>query len=278
MHLFHASQVDRHFLGSLPRAASSKLFARLGRCAKCRARYERHLLFEAALPDRASRGEDRLWQVILGSAAARGAEQPAAAHVMSLPRSWLLRAAIPAFAAALATALLLSVPRPELASTSAPVARGTAVEATGAPSLHLFRTVGEHETELVTRTIRRDEGILVAYSNPSSDLSYLMVFVVDAEGGVHWYYPAYERLGDNPAAAPIRTRALGVELGDEIRHALPPGPARMFALFLLRPRLVNEIERIVGETWRAHGRSLAAFEALPFIEGQQTTRLLEVTP
>ena len=97
---------------------------------------------------------------------------------------------------------------------------------------------------------------------------------------VHWYYPAYEQPGQNPAAPAIRTHALGVELGEEIRHALPVGPLRMVALFLRRPLRVKEVEDVVSEAWRSHGGSVTALETLPLPseDGEQLSRLLEVTP
>jgi hypothetical protein len=123
-----------------------------------------------------------------------------------------------------------------------------------------------------------DDGILIAYSNPGAEFSYLMIFAVDVQGGVHWYYPAWEQPGQNPAAPAIRTHALGVELGEEIRHRLPAGPLRVFGLFLPRPLLVGDVERAVADAWAAHGQSVAGLSTLPIQEGEQLSRLLEVTP
>jgi hypothetical protein len=273
IHLLHKHQIDRTFGGASPPATPARLLRRIWRCAACRVRYERHLLLERALPDGRSRSEDRLWRSIVASAHAADA----AGGIRTVARRFLHPAVLLA-GGALALALFVSR-RPDTQPESAlPVARGEAADTKSPPTLHLFRTVGDHETEPVDRSIRADDGILFAYSNPGADLAYLMVFAVDAHGGVHWYYPAYERPGDNPAATPIRTRALGVELGEEIRHSLPPGPLRVFALFLPRPMFVDEIERIVGEAWMKRGQSLRNLEALPVSEGQQLSQLLEVTP
>jgi hypothetical protein len=132
----------------------------------------------------------------------------------------------------------------------------------------------------VAGTIHADDGILIAYSNPGTELPYLMVFAVVAQGAVHWYYPAYEQPGQNPGAPAIRTRALGVELGEEIRHALPVGPLRMVALFLRQPLRVEEVEGMVSEAWRSRGGSVTALETLPIPrdKGEQLCRLLQVTP
>ena len=161
---------------------------------------------------------------------------------------------------------------------SLPISRGAADETAAAPALHLYRTIGEHETAPIEKSMRANDGILIAYSNPGSDLKYLMVFAVDTTGNIHWYYPAYERAGENPPAALIRTGALGVELGEAVRHPLAPGTLRVFGLFLPRPWHVDQIERRVAEEWDLQGRSLTRLTVLPVPEGKQVSYLLEVTP
>jgi hypothetical protein len=277
IHALHARQIDRYFAGSLRPAAVTEMFQRIWRCSACRVRYERHLLFERALPDGDARGQDRLWESILGSAG--GEVRPAqAARPAPDARRRAFWPSMLVGAGALAGALLLVVSGTRMNTVTEPVARGVSAEETSAPSVHFFRSVGEHQTEPVAQTIHADDGILIAYSNPGAELSYLMVFAVDVHGSVHWYYPAYEERGQNPAAPAIRTRALGVELGEEIRHALPVGPLRIFALFLRRPLRVEEVELKVSEAWRRDGQSVHALEMLPIQEGEQLSRLLEVTP
>jgi hypothetical protein len=279
IHALHVRQIDRYFAGRLRPAAATEMLRRLWRCGACRVRYERHLLHERALPDGQARQQERLWGSIIasaGTAARPSRSRPPATKV----EGQSLRSLSLLGAGALAGALLLAAVGPRGKTVSGPVARGTPVEEAGAPTVHLFRTVGDHQTEPVAGTIHADDGILIAYSNPGAELSYLMVFAVDAQGGVHWYYPAYEQPGQNPAAPAIRTHALGVELGEEIRHALPAGSLRMVALFLRRPLKVEEVEGMVSEAWRSHGGSLVALETLPLPleDGQQLSRLLEVTP
>jgi hypothetical protein len=105
-----------------------------------------------------------------------------------------------------------------------------------------------------------------------------MVFAVDRRGAVHWYYPAYERQGEDPAAVLIRTNAYGVELGEEIRHPLPEGDLRMFALFLRAPHRVLETEAAISAALAARGGSVRELEKLPLLDGEQTSVLLRVRP
>jgi len=276
IHALHVRQIDRYFAGSLPPAAATSMFERLWRCAACRTRYERHLLHERTLPDGDQRGQDRLWRSIVATASGVHAARAARVSPDARPPGFWPSTLVAA--GALAGVLLLVVGGARTRTATAPVARGATVEEPAKPTVHFFRSVGEHQTEPVARTIHADDGILIAYSNPGAELSYLMVFAVDVQGGVHWYYPAYETPGQNPAAPAIRTRALGVELGEEIRHALPVGPLRIFALFLPRPMRAEQVEEMLSEAWRQGGKSVIALDRLRIDEGEQMSRLLEVTP
>lgn len=273
-HLIHGRQVDRYFSGRLGADQSQALLARLWRCAPCRERYQRHLLFERVLPDGASRRDGRLWQTILGSAGAAGATEKGRSERPVRGRSLLLGAS---FALALVALIPLSPLWPRSRGGGDPVARGALSGASSAPSLHLYRSVGG-KTEPLGRELNGGDGILIAYSNPSAELRHLMVFAVDQRGDIHWYYPAYERLGEDPAAIPIRTGAFGVELGEEIRHPLPPGALRIFALFLPEPMHVLGIETLMRTELARHGGAVEEVSSVGPVPGEQTTTLLRVRP
>ena len=122
------------------------------------------------------------------------------------------------------------------------------------------------------------DGLLFAYSNPLPTLTRLMVFAIDEANGVHWYYPAYVRAGEDPEAVPIITGAIGVELGEEIRHALPAGALRVYALFLPEPHRVLEIEGLAAALARAPGGAVAAEVKFPLAGCAQTSIPLRVSP
>jgi hypothetical protein len=237
MHWMHDIAIGRYFRGQLGGRAIDRVLGRLGRCAGCRASYERHLMVESMLPDGEARRDDRLWEAITRSAGvALPPERPRARRLS------LGLAAAAAVAVLLVVAPRLHAPRPG----AEPVARGGATAPVVSPALFIYRSTGPRRSEPVARAIRPGDGLMLAYSNPSTDLRYLMVFAVDGGGRVYWYHPAYERAGENPAAVPIRTQAFGIELGDEVHHALAPGPLTMVALFLPRPRTVLEIEVLLA--------------------------------
>jgi hypothetical protein len=270
IHLIHRSRVDRYFAGDLGAAAIRTMFEDLWRCGACRMRYERHLLLERTLAAASAPGADRLWQSIVATSEA--APEHARKDTDGHPAR---RRALLALSLAVA-AVLLVPPLFKEPTTSTPVPRG-APGAVMTPSLHLYRT-HQGRSEPVRGELHSHDGVLLAYSNPSANLGYLMVFGVDGRGGVHWYYPAYDRQGEDPAAVQIRTKAFGVELGEEIRHRLPEGDMRMFALFLRRPHRVLETEASIAAALAAHGGSVRDLESLPLVDGDQTSVLLEVQP
>ena len=269
IHLHHRREIDRYFRGELEKEATARMLARLWDCPRCRARYDRNLLFEQVCPDAERGAADRLWRSIEESADAALKPVVAPAKVRwRRPLSALL------LLGASAAAIMVLFAR----TTSEPVPRGRPGATAREPAVFLYRSTGGHKAEAITRRVRPDDGVLVAYSNPTTDLKYLLVFAANERGDVYWYYPAYEKVDDDPAAVPIRTQAQAVELGEEIRHELKPGPLRMFAVFLSRPWRVRDVEKIVRRELADHRGSVRQLARLPFNEGAQSSFLLEVVP
>lgn len=74
---------------------------------------------------------------------------------------------------------------------------------------------------------------------------YLMIFGVDAEGAVHWYYPAWTDASENPAAVRIRGESGDVPLPDRVAHDLPSGRYVIHAVFMRSPKTVREAEALI---------------------------------
>jgi hypothetical protein len=101
-----------------------------------------------------------------------------------------------------------------------------------------------------------------------------MVLAVDAGGRVYWYYPAHTREDHDPGSIGIgRTRA---QLPDAIRHALRPGPLRLFALFSGKTLRVSEVEAVVARDL-ASANDLAHLDRLSLPGTGQHSLMLEVT-
>jgi hypothetical protein len=248
LHALQTHRLDRLFAGKARGAPAVR--RHLGRCAACQRRYERLLLVEAALGDE-KRAADRLWREIQVVASA-----PA-------PRRWPLPLVLAA-----ATVMVLLLVRP-----SGLVPRGG--QGALSPALHVFRAVGG-AAEPVGERIQTGDGLLFAYSNPGAAYSHLMVFAVDEQRRVYWFYPAYQRAGEDPAAVPIARERAGVELSEVIHHAFAPGPVRLFALFLPQPLHVLAVEEAAARAYA--GRSPAEDVPLGLPGARQESRLLEVAP
>jgi hypothetical protein len=250
LHLLQTLRLDRAFAG----ATAPALRAHLARCQGCQRRYLRHLVAEAALPDGDERAATRLWRDIQTAAATR----PSA-------RRWAWPVAVAAAASLLLVIGLRDRPTPRGGDGPAPP-----------PALHLFRNVGGRAEPLADR-VHAPDGLLFAYSNPGAGYSHLMVFALDPQGRIYWFYPAYQHPGDDPQAVPIASGRSGVELREEIQQPLHPGPLRLFALFLPGPERVLAVEAAVARAYRP-GDSLDLERKVGPPLARQESWLLEVLP
>ena len=258
-HVLGQWSLDRYFTRGLEPRTERAMRGHLGACGRCRDRYQRHLLAESLLPARERLTEDRLWRSI------RAAGVPARARW-----GWVSLLALGAAAAS-----LLLVPR---LHTRVPVARGTGVAVAPGAHLHLYRVAAPGRAEAAGGRIAAADALVLAYSNPGPVYDRLMVFAVDQSYRVHWFYPAFQRAGDDPEAITIARQRAGVELGEAISHPFLPGPLRVYALFLDRPLRVSRVEALVAETLARPGLSIASETLLPVPGAHQETQLLEVTP
>jgi hypothetical protein len=279
----HGTDVARYFEGQLDGPSEANMRARLAACEACRALYERQLVVEAALLGTGAATE-RLWRGVqraAGRPESRGEDRAGTPREPALPRSKPRRFAVAVAALGAAAILLIAIPRldhtPRRRSVSEPVARGGAA---AAPALHVFRSVSEHAAEPLGEgtAIHAREGLLFAYSNFDASLTRFMAFGIDGDYRVHWYYPAFERAGEDPQAIAIAAGREGVELGEEIRHDLPLGPLRVVGLFLREPHGVQEIEALVNARIADPRRPLGAAAPLPIPGAVEVSVMLRVVP
>ncbi|OGQ16887.1 MAG: hypothetical protein A2138_12120 [Deltaproteobacteria bacterium RBG_16_71_12] len=101
----------------------------------------------------------------------------------------------------------------------------------------------------VSGSIGADAALAFSYTNSGSEpFSHLMVFAVDDDRRVYWYWPAYGDEGADPSTLTAVTATPGrdVELGEVVRHTLAPGPLTIYAVFLRRAATVAEVEGAIG--------------------------------
>ncbi len=160
--------------------------------------------------------------------------------------SWSGAAAAGALAAALALAVAVRGGRSD--RVAAPQARGAPTSPDAWVRLRAYRALPDGRTVELTPGghLGRGDGVLIAYDNlDPAPWPFVMVVGADRAGRAFWYYPALSRDGDDGRSVPARAGA-AVELPDEVRHTLAPGPLRLFALFSRAPLSVREVERALA--------------------------------
>ncbi|HTV18026.1 MAG TPA: hypothetical protein VMG12_05130 [Polyangiaceae bacterium] len=108
--------------------------------------------------------------------------------------------------------------------------------------IQAFRLVPGGKPERLRRSVHAEDGLLFAYTNLGSEpFAHLMLFCVDAEHELHWFYPAFASEHDNPSSIPIQ---VGQEqaLSEVIWLDLPQGPLTIYAAFTREPLDVWGVE------------------------------------
>jgi hypothetical protein len=226
--------VEGHFAGANGARADRRMWRHLRPCEDCRVQYGTHALCEAAAPDGDQRAQDRLARAVF-------APVPA-------PRIWLgVGAALAAGAAA-----LLLVPHLAGQSTvqSGMQERGGAVVAADSadragPTIALYRVAAAGSPERAGAVIHASDALAFSYTNPAdgdAGFSHLMIFAHDSAGHVFWYWPAWRDAAATPTAIAITRGKAPVELGEAVRHPLPPGGLTLTALFTNQAYDVRQVE------------------------------------
>ncbi len=232
--------VDAHFEGGLSARQSARMWRHLETCDVCRKRYNAHALLEAM--DAAGELHAR-----------RRLEPPAltSGRQAAPKRVWGF-----GIAAALGTVcLLLLWVRPNPSAFS--VRGGTPPAEPGAhANLQLFRVARTQQDASAVQVharigdyLRHGEGLAFSYQNQDKPpYSRLMVFAVDADGQVFWFWPAWQAAHEDPHGVAISSSSGLTELGEAVFHQHRPGALTVYGLFSHAPVSVKEVEVILAET------------------------------
>jgi hypothetical protein len=146
------------------------------------------------------------------------------------------------FAFAASALLLLGVglgqlyPRPEeYPSGVEPGFRSKSASPAASPArwagIRAFRLVAGGQPERLRKSVRSEDGLLFAYTNLGAEpFEHLMVFCVDAERELHWFYPAYASEKENPSSIPIQG-GQELALSEVVWLDLPKGPLTIYGAF-----------------------------------------------
>lgn len=162
-----------------------------------------------------------------------------------LPRAWFVFAA--------AALLLLGVglgqlyPRPEEFPSAVDVGvRSKSASPAASPArwagIRAFRLVPGGQPERLRKSVHPEDGLLFAYTNLGAEpFGHLMVFCVDAERELHWFYPAYASERENPSSIPIEV-GQELALSEVVWLDLPRGPLTIYGAFTRAPLDVWAVE------------------------------------
>ena len=261
-------QVLRYVEGELTRNESASAEAHAAGCANCRAQLD-----EWASLTRAIGAEPRMPEVdLVANVRARAALPPPRRRTLAeyLFGGLALSTAFAGLALYAGSGHLGAHPTRETAGMQS---RGAATPADAWVRLRVFRAATGAPPQALAAgdRVRASDSLLVAYDDVApAPYPYLMVVGVDRAGSVFWYYPALEHDGDDDRSIAARGGA-GIELGDEIRHALKAGPLRLFAVFTRTPLSVKQVEALVRSSGGA-----SALERLPIADSAQHSLLVNV--
>lgn len=174
------------------------------------------------------------------------------------PSAWKSRSMTLAvgLAAALGVGLLLvrSPERPEEFRAKSNASAG--IESRRWAGVRAYRVAGQKSPEPLGTTLHASDGLVFSYTNLGAHaFGYLMIFGVDANGDVRWFYPAYLSAAENPQSIPIERNRANVALGEVVEQDFAAGPLTLYALFSDARADVRSIERWVKERERGASES-----------------------
>jgi hypothetical protein len=110
-------------------------------------------------------------------------------------------------------------------------------------ALNAFRLSGEAAPQPIHDVLHKEDGLLFSYTNLGPEpFSYLMIFGIDEDRHVYWYYPAFLDARDNPKGIDIVKGGSRVGLQEVIAHPYREGTLILFGLFSDRAVSVSDIE------------------------------------
>jgi hypothetical protein len=223
-----------HFAGRAEPRAEARMRAHLPTCARCKHRYNRHLLLASLTPG-APTWEQRL-------ACGLGLRLRPARPFWSNAR-FLVAAAIP---------LILLIAHVRRTPTDDLRARGNAAAIEAAQSLSIYR-LGSGTLVLADNWIARGDALAFAYANPAGR-KYVMIFGVDEHGDVYWFQPGWPAGTPPPRSLPAVAGPGPHELPDAVKHDFDGSRLDLFALFSESAFPAAFVDRKV--TWATTGSVL----------------------
>jgi hypothetical protein len=151
------------------------------------------------------------------------------------------------------------------------VARGGTPQ-TSEVGIRVFRVAGQADQPARPRVaevdaLALDDVITFTYTIARADIRYAVLFGVQADGAIRWYYPGY----GGQASVPLHGDKVDEPLGDGIKLRVhhKPGWLRITAIFSAQPIAVEVVSRSLEMSMASRPESLQEVAPLP-IPGAET--------
>ena len=139
--------------------------------------------------------------------------------------------------------------------------------------IQVHRVAGASQAVRANDRFAASDDLVISYTNRGvSPFEYLSVFAVDDQGNVHWFYPAYEHPGADPASIAIEKAVTERALPDRIHHEFAVERISIYGLFSRHPLRVSEVE-----AWIKKQGGSVALES-PFPETTLHASRLQILP
>lgn len=223
--------IDRHFSGKIDVPEETSMRQHLSDCQDCREYYQRHLAL-ASLDPKGLSAKERLGRGL-------GLVPPRI--------SWWLPSLVAATAAAVVLGLVIFAPwkdhRDGSKLDSEFVSRGNTLFSEPA-HLYVYKFQKDGSPVLVKEEIQYDDELMFAYELSVSK-KWLMVFGIDEQHRVYWYYPAWLDEKENPNALLLDNSSGVHELPQAVRHNLQGKTLVIYGWFVDQQVSVREVESLL---------------------------------
>ena len=212
--------------GQLPPLQARALKVQLSRSPKLREEYNRYVELERTLSQQTTP------QAQVDRLLARGAPVTS-----SWRKSAVLRFSTGLLALA-AGLLLFALVRPAPSEFTARSGRGDQAW------IKAYRVAPKEPPEPLREQMQRGDGLLFSYRVlKGSEHRFLAIMAKDAQGRVHWLYPAYRDPSESPRSIPVQPNQKEVELPDMVLIKPAAGKMRICGVFTERALDVKTVDR-----------------------------------
>jgi hypothetical protein len=122
-------------------------------------------------------------------------------------------------------------------------------------NLLIYRFQKGKSPALVVDEISRSDELAFAYENRTGK-KRLLVFGIDEEKNIYWYYPAWVKESDNPVAVPIQSGDAIHELPEAVTHQIQGSSLRIYAIFTNELISVRQVEEMLRDREFSEGKAV----------------------